>query len=226
MTTASSTATTVRTRRARRRAALAGPLLALALAAAPAAAQDPEDPYGPTSTTSTTEPPPELEATCSVELEVGVPGTQGLVRIENGPGGIEVRVLVGGAEAGRGTTPKAPPGEPAPPATIPFTVPDLPDGDYPVSVVGLDFTLECGVEGLADQDVAGVRVRRRPPAAGGATGSGGTLRVPLPGVGAVELPATGVAAGVLVAMAVALAVVGRSLIQSSRAVGAAAARRN
>jgi len=223
MTTASSTATTLRTRRFRRATLLAAPLLALAVAAAPAGAQDAEDPYGPTSTTSTPEPPPEVEVTCEVELEVGVPGAEGLVRIENGPAGIEVRVLVGGTEAGRGTLPEAAPGEPAPPATVPFTVPDLPDGTYPVSVVALDLTIECGSEGLADEQVQGVTIRRRP--SGTLTG-GGTIRVPLPGVGAVELPATGVAVGVLVAMGVALVVVGRSLLERERAQRLAPARRN
>src|SRR5690606_9423248 len=121
-----------------------------------------------------------------------VPGTSGLVRIENGPGGIEVRVLVGGTEAGRGTLPDAPEGEPAPPTTVPFTVPDLPDGDYPVSVVALDLTIECGMEGVADDAaVQGVRITRPAGPTGG--GSGSAIRVPLPFVADAELPATGVA---------------------------------
>ena len=57
-------------------------------------------------------------------------------------------------------------------------------------------------------------------------GSGGAIRVPLPFVADAELPATGVAVGVLVAMGIALTVVGRSLVQAGRTPRSARPARN
>ncbi|MGH9275785.1 MAG: hypothetical protein ACRDZU_14155 [Acidimicrobiales bacterium] len=172
------------------------------LAIAPAGAQ--QDPYGNTSTTAA--PDSGLVPTCSFDLRTGSPGDTGELHVENVPFGGTVRVLIGGAEAGRATAPLAAQAAGAPvrfggtalPAQarattldIPFTVPDLPPGQHTVTAVGVDFALTCDPGGL---EVLAASEKSR----------GGFL------------PRTGIYIALLLVIAIVLLIVGRRLVSASR----------
>lgn len=198
----------------RRRAAIgavfAACCLALVGAVGPAAAQDP---YGGTTTTTTTAPP-ELEPACALSLTAGAPGAAASVRVTNVPFGATVRILLGGSEVARGTAPLQGQSADAPVAfggqvlaaqattttlDIAFTVPDLTPGRYLVTAVGADFTLRCGPDPDGLFDVLG-----------SAQGQGGG------DVGGGSLPRTGIYVGLLLAVALALFLIGRALLSASR----------
>ena len=153
--------------------------------ALPAQAQ--EDPYGSTSTTQA----PTLTPSCRLGLVAGTPGTEGEVTVDNVSPGGTVRIIIGGQEAGQATAPQG--GAAQVTLVVPFEVPDLSPGSYPVSVVGASFTLTC--EGANQLEVL---------AASADLGSGGSL------------PRTGIYVALLVAIAVALLLLGRLLLDASR----------
>ena len=171
--------------------------------ALPAAAQD--DPYGPTSTTTTA--PGSLVPSCRFDLEAGVPGATATVTVHNVPPGGTVRIIIGGEEAGRATAPLQGQAASSPvlfggvalPAQatttdldVPFVVPDLPPGQHLVTAVGADFTITCETEAI---EVLGASESR---------GGGGSL------------PRTGIFVALLLAIALALFLVGRALLHASR----------
>lgn len=176
-------------------AALAA-LTAGLVAALPApAASAGEGPYGPTTTTAA--PPPQgAEAGCELSLEAGTPGDTGTATVSGVEAGQTVRLLFGGVEGGRGQAPAdAADGRGA--VVVAFTVPALDEGRYLVTAVSATFTVECGA-GFTIGAVLGSVVE---PSADQQLG---------------PLPKTGVYAGVLVAIAIALLVLGRSLLAESR----------
>ena len=158
----------------------------LLMTALPAQAQD--DPYGSTSTTQA----PTLAPSCRLGLVAGAPGTEGEVTVENVPPGGTVRIIVDGREIGRATAPQG--GAAQVTLVVPFEVPDISPGSYPVSVVGANFTITC--VGANQLEVL---------AASEGLGSGGG-----------SLPRTGVYVALLVAIAVALLLLGRLLLEASR----------
>ena len=178
----------------RRRRRWAGACLAaIAVVALAGPAHAGEGPYGPT----TTDPPQGgADASCSLSIEVGAPGDTGTATVTQVAAGQLVRVLFGGVEGGRGEAPADAPGGRAT-VSIAFTVPQLDSGEYLVTAVSTTFTAECSV-GFGVTEVAGAIVDR-------------------PGDGNIgPLPKTGVYIALLVAVAVALLVVGRSLLAASR----------
>lgn len=156
------------------------------LAPTPAGAQ--QDPYG--NTTTTTVPDRGVSPTCSSELTVGSSGDPGEARVEHVASGGTVRLLIGGAEAGRATAPSA-----AEASTttieIPFTIPDLPPGQHTVVAVGVDFTLTCDPDGLEVLGATEVRDRGL-------------------------LPRTGISLALLVVVAVVLLIVGLRVREAAR----------
>lgn len=199
-----------RYRTGRRRAAAIAFAGALVLGLAPAAAAQ-DDPYGPTSTT--TEPPAAIQ--CRIASQVVVPGRQATVEVLAPPAGALLRVLIGSNQVAQTSVP-----DPAPASlNVTFRVPELAEGVHTVSIVGVDFTIRCGVGDLTD-GVQGVRVERPTGGAGGSgpgtdAGAGRANRNPT--IGGVDLPVTGIAAGLLVAVALALLVIGRTLVGFGRA---------
>jgi len=189
-----------RYRTGRRRAAAIAFAGALVLGLAPAAAAQ-DDPYGPTSTT--TEPPAAIQ--CRIATEVVVPGAHATIEVVAPPPGELLRVLIGSNQVAQTTVP-----DPAPASLdVSFRVPELAEGVHTVSIVGVDFTILCHAGQLSG--VEGVRVDR--PSSG--TGAGRANRNP--SIGGVDLPVTGIAAGLLVAVALALLVIGRTLVGFGRA---------
>lgn len=168
-----------------------GIIAVLLLAIAPAAAAQ-DGPYG--STTTTTAPDRDLVPSCTSDLTVGAPGISGVLTIDNAPFGATVRVLIGGAEAGRATAPDAVPGtsEEAAVLAVPFSIPDLAAGRYSVTAVGADFTVTCAP--VSTVEVAGVTEER----------AGGLL------------PRTGVYLALLAVLAIVLLIVGQRLVSTSR----------
>lgn len=180
---------------ARRRAVpgaiVAACCLILVGVAGPAGAQDP---YGGTTTTTGTTPP-ELRPACALSVTAGAPGTSVSAQVTNVPSGGTVRILLGGTEVGRGTAQATT----ATTLAIAFVVPDLAPGRYLVTAVGADFTLRCGPDADGMFEVlAGSQGR-----ADGGSGSG-------------SLPRTGIYVGLLLALALALFLAGRALLEASR----------
>ncbi len=173
-----------------RTAAMAVIGVAVMVGTAPASAQ--QDPYG--STTTTAAPDRGLVPSCSSDLTVGAPGASGVLTIDDAPFGATVRVLIGGAEAGRATAPDAVPGasEEAAVLAVPFSIPDLAAGRYSVTAVGADFTVTCAP--VSTVQVAGVTEER----------SGGIL------------PRTGVYVALLAVLAIVLLIVGQRLVAAAR----------
>jgi hypothetical protein len=167
-------------------------LVAMLAGVGSAAAQDdPYDPYGPTST----DPPTvsSTEAGCSLSVDDGQAGRAVTATVTNVPVGELVRILFGGIEVGRATA--TGPGDAGlTTVTIPYTVPSMTAGRYLIVAVGSTFTADCaesfGVE------VGGVSAERP-------GGNGGAL------------PRTGIYVGLLLAIAFALLVGGRALVEGS-----------
>jgi hypothetical protein len=118
------------------------------------------------------------------------------------PAGELVRILFGGIEVGRAEA--APGPELFATLTIVFTVPDVRADSYLVVAVGDTFTAECEAAFLI---VAGETIERPGTVGGNGNGSGG---------GGGSLPRTGVYVGLLLAVAVALLLMGRALLEGSR----------
>ena len=177
------------------------------LLAGAAAAQD--DPYGSTSTTAGSGPPG--AATCELTVTSGEPGVEGTATVHNVPFGGTVRILLGGIEVGRATAPQSAQSVGAPvllggqvlpqqaartTVTVPFVVPSMPPGPYLMTAVGVDFAGVCSAETGGHVDVLGETVTR--------DGGGRSL------------PRTGIYVLLLLAIAVALVLTGRALIEESR----------
>ena len=184
--------------RARRRhllAMLAG-LVAVLMLAAPAAAQD--DPYGGTSTTR---PAPGPRPTCRVKPDSVTPGSTAVARVNAVPRGSTVRVTFDGEQVAEAQA-DGPGSSPHVNIDIPYTVPDVEPGSYEVTAVGATFTASCGSQRV-EGEVLGDQIERDPDGSGGGVLGG-------------SLPATGLTVGLLVAVAVALILGGRVLLDRSR----------
>jgi hypothetical protein len=181
-------------------------LVAIALALlfqAPAGAQ--EDPYG--STTTTTTEPSGVEASCELSTNVASAGAEVTATVAGVPVGETVRLLFGGAEVGRATANQSDGQSAVTTVQIRFTVPAVDDGSYLVAAVGATFTAECsGGFAAGTAEVLGFTVER----GAGAPGSSGRG----------SLARTGVAIALLLAVALALLIVGRALVDSARQRGA------
>lgn len=158
----------------------------LAVGTPSASAQD-DDPYG--STTTTTEPTAPTPS-CSLSVTQAEAGASVTATVFDVPLGATVRLLFGGVEVGQGTASDT--------TTVPiaFNVPVVDPGEYLVTAVGDTFAVACGPEVGGLFTVLADTI--------GTGGGGGTL------------PRTGVYAALLVAVAVALLVVGRTALESSR----------
>lgn len=152
------------------------------------AASAQEDPYG--GTTTTTEAP-RAEVTCELSVTEARVGASVTALVREVPAGATVRVLFGGQEVGRATAATGA----GTTVEVTFDVPDLAPGRYLVTAVGGSFTARCG---------AGTDGYFAVLAAQTGAGGGGSL------------PRTGVYAGLLAASALALLLVGRALLESSR----------
>jgi hypothetical protein len=176
--------------------------------AGPASGQTPDDPYGETTTSGPGAPTP--AASCELSITSGEPGASVTATVSNVPFGTTVRILFGGIEVGRGTTPVQGQSVGAPvllggrvlprqaartTLSIDFVVPDVEPGSYLVTAVGVDFTCRCSPETGGMFDVLAAAVGRR--------GGGALAR-------------TGIYVLLLLAIAFALLVVGRVLVQESR----------
>jgi len=188
---------------------------ALLASTGPAAAGG--DPYG--STTTSTAAPGDTPD-CGLSTASGVPGTRVTATVTNVPVGSVVRILFGGDEVSRATADEVtasavgpavvlggrtlPVGVATTTVEIDFTVPTRPPGDYAVTAVGDTFSSPCGAgDGVGFEVLA---------AAAGNGGGGGNL------------PKTGIYAALLVAVALALLVGGRALLEGSRRRARAAER--
>src|SRR5690606_20571108 len=123
-------------------------------------------------------------------------GRQATVEVVAPPPGELLRVLIGSNQVAQTTVP-----DPAPASLdVSFRVPELAEGVHTVSIVGVDFTIRCGVGDLTDGD-QGVRVERPTGGSGPGTDAGAGRANRNPSIGGVDLPVTGIAAGLLVAVA-------------------------
>jgi hypothetical protein len=148
-----------------------------------------DDPYG---STTTTVGGTGAEATCSLDVSEGAPGTPVRATVGDAEVGSTVRILFGGDEVGRGVVEGS--GD-AGSVTIDFVVPDKPEGSYQITAVGATFTVTC-------ESAAGVEFAVLAASAGA---GGGTL------------PKTGVVVGALVLIALVLLVAGRMLLTGEKA---------
>jgi hypothetical protein len=180
--------------------ALAAGLVAALMVVAPVAAQD--DPYG---STSTTRPTPGPRPSCRVDARSVTPGSTTVARVHAAPRGSTVRIFFNGEQVAEAQA-DGPGSSPQVNVDIPYTVPDVEPGSYPVTAVGATFTASCGnqrVEG--ETEVAGEQIVRDADDSGGGTGVlGGSLA------------RTGLTVGLLVAVALALILGGRGLLDGSR----------
>jgi hypothetical protein len=167
-------------------------VLGLALAPSTALAQN-DEPYGPTTTTTTT--PPDDAPHCMTLQVDGRVGDTATVRVDHVPHGTTVRILIGGEEAGRAT---APSGFQSGTVTmnIEVVVPNLPPGTYEVVAVGAGFTISCRVGDGNLFDVLAAADRRD---------SGFDV-----------LAFTGLNILLLIAIALALLLIGRQLLRRSK----------
>jgi hypothetical protein len=178
-------------------------VLLVALGAAPwlvGSAAAGGDPYGSTTTEA---PSSSVIATCALSAEAGQPGDSVSATVSGVPAGELVRILFGGIEVGRAEA--APGPELFTTVTIGFTVPDVRADTYLVVAVGDTFTAECEAAFLI---VAGEAIQR--PGSVDADGNGNS------GGGGGSLPRTGIYVGLLLAVAVALLLMGRALLEGSR----------
>ena len=173
---------------------------------------DPNDPYGcsttsttggtGSTTTETTTPttarPP---ITCTASPLSAEPGVRVDVTVTNVPGGTSVDLRFNGDVVDSGSAPAGDPSDVA----LSVVVPAVPPASYTLIAVGADFQAECAAGGFAV--VAATGVPR------GDTGSG-------PG----SLARTGIAVALLVAIGVALIVVGRVVLEAARRRRRAASR--
>jgi hypothetical protein len=192
---------------------LAGLVAVIAVAlvvtlSAPAWAGD--DPYG--STTTTTVAPGETPS-CNLDVGEGPPGAAVTATVGDVPLGTTVRILFDGQEVGRATADDTAANAASPVVVfggrtlgagtatatveIDFVVPARDPGRYAVVAVGPAFTSTCTFGSQGDFGVL---------AAGAATDGGDEG----------SLPKTGVYIGILVAIGIALVVVGRTVLAASR----------
>jgi hypothetical protein len=167
--------------------------LALTLVPLPASAGGCDDTYGCTTTTSSDT----RAETCSLSSGVADPGdTVGVVVTDVAPGS-SFEVRFDGTRVGEGTA--DPEGDEAGvDVSTSFVVPaNASEGMHVVTAVGIDFTVRCTFEGK-DLEV-------------GSSAIGG----PLPRTDG-PLPRTGAEIALWLAIALALLIVGRTLVESSR----------
>jgi hypothetical protein len=172
----------------------------LSLWAGPAAAQD--DPYGSTSTTGGNGTQP----SCQLRTRSAHPGETVTVRLRAIPRGEEVEVRLDGEVVARATASSSG-SSPRVSFDVDFVVPsDTVSGEHDVTAVGAAFTASCTtgngdrLEVQADSEVRGIQQDR-----------GGSL------------PRTGIYIALLLAVAVALLLVGRAVLKESRRRARAAA---
>lgn len=166
------------------------------------AASGQEDPYGSTSTTSTTAP--SSDPVCGTSLESAQVGASVTATVSNVPPGTTVRILFNGSEVASGTADVQAqsvggpvlfggvslPAQANGSVSLKFAVPDVPPGTYTIAAVGDTFTVICGSGGFT--------------VLGASQGGGGSLA------------RTGVFAGLLLAIALVLLLVGRALMEESK----------
>ncbi len=138
------------------------------------------------STTTTAGAPPGQTVTCELEVLQARPGDALSATVQGLPPGGEARLLVGGTDVGGTTT-----------GRIDFLVPELAPGTHLVTAVGVGFAVTCHA-GLDGVEVLAGTITRAPRSGG---------------LGA--LPRTGDFVGLMVAVAVALLLVGRALVEAS-----------
>jgi hypothetical protein len=208
----------------RARALLATVVLALTAlvtvtGAAPASAQACDPNYGclPTTTTLAAGTLPE----CDVSAEAAQSGTRVDATVTNVPDGTSVDLLFGGTvvaseTAGSGATARAAATPGFSDIAFAFNVPSVPPGNYTLEASGPAFHAQClagdGFEVLAASANNG-------GGNGGGNGSGGGGG----GIGGGSLARTGLEIGLLLAVAIGLVLVGRTVLEGSRRTRAAAA---
>lgn len=177
----------------------------MVLLAVPAGAQD-GDPYGSTTTTA----PTQVSATCELSSSSGSAGAQVTATVGGVPVGETVRMLFDGTEVGRGTADAGDGSSATTSVQIAFQVPEVESGTHTIAAVGASFTAECSASfGAGGASVLGFTVERGRAAGGSSTASGGG-----------RLARTGVAIVLLVAVALALVVIGRTLLEPGRRIDA------
>jgi 5'-nucleotidase len=190
----------------RARCALAAVLVVAAapFTAATAASQQCDPFYGCSPAPSV---PPSTTPSCSTSASVATAGQVLSASVANAPAGASIQITVDGVAAGSGTA------DSAGSATIAFTVPaGIAPGSHAVFAVGVGFSASCG-----DLSVEGVQsnVVENPGPGGGATGDVAGNDVAR-GRGGGSLARTGIELALLLAIALALLVVGRRLVVAER----------
>jgi hypothetical protein len=167
-------------------------VMAVLLLAGPVAAQD-----GPYGSTTTTRPDGGPRPSCRLNPGAVAPGSSSSARVTAVPRGSTVRIFFAGEQVAEAEA-SGPGSSARVNVNVPYTVPEVDPGSYPVTAVGETFTAPCGeqrVEG--ESEVRGAQV----PRGGGGSGS---------------LPRTGLTVGLLLAVALALIVGGRALLEGAR----------
>jgi 5'-nucleotidase len=189
-----------------RRLVLAVVLVAAAvpISAATATAQPCDPFYGCTPAPSV---PPSTPPTCSTSATVATGGQVLSASVANAPAGAAIQITIDGVTAGSGAA------DATGSATIAFTVPaGIAPGTHAVFAVGAGFSASCG-----DLSVEGVQsnvVENPAPGGGGAAGVAGDDVAR--GRSGGSLARTGIELALLLAIALALLVVGRRLIAAER----------
>lgn len=147
-----------------------------------------EDPYGGTTTTVQL---PRSDVECDLSVTSARAGSSVTATVRNVAPGVVVRVRFGGQEVGRAEAES----DAVTSVQIEFRVPPVSPGRYLVTAVGADFTARCGADTDGYFAVLAAQTDR------------GDDR---------SLPRTGVYVALLVAMAAALLLVGRAVLESAR----------
>lgn len=189
----------------RARCALAAVLVVAAApftAAATADAQQCDPFYGCSPAPSV---PPSTTPSCSTSASVATAGQVLSASVASAPAGASIQITVDGVAAGSGTA------DSAGSATIAFTVPaGIAPGSHTVFAVGAGFSASCGelgVEGVQSNVV------ENPAQGGGAAGDVAGNDVAR---GGGSLARTGIELALLLAIALALLLVGRRMVAAER----------
>jgi hypothetical protein len=151
--------------------------------------------------------PPSTPPTCSTSATVATGGQVLSASVANAPAGAAIQITIDGVTAGSGAA------DATGSATITFTVPvGIAPGSHAVFAVGAGFSASCGelsVEGVQSNVV------ENPAPGGGAAGDVAGNDVAR-GRGGSSLARTGIELALLLAIALALLVVGRRLVAVER----------
>lgn len=177
-------------------------LLALALVvlgAAPVSAQD-GGPYGSTSTTGG----PGTRPSCQLRTRAAAPGETVTVHLKAIPRGEQVEIRLDGEVVAKATATSSG-SSPRVNFHVDFVVPsDTEPGEHVVTAVGADFTEPCRTANGDNLQVADTEVLSGGQSRNRGDGGGGSLA------------RTGLYAGLLIAVAMGLLVVGRAVLAESR----------